>query len=1027
MNNPMILLTLLIFCLGAFPTLAGELTSGQYDFCTVEGHPFQLGFYGPNWTGYTKTNAQTLNFLGEGAENVPGEGLRRVGTFTVGVNGTFGYQEIKRVGKNSVQLKVNLDSESEIRGESLAFQLVLPLKILKGQAVVLDGKKRKIGASLSDWRYQTQEALHNLIIPMERGTLSVSGKCRLLLQDNRRFGSDTFSLRLLLPGFPGKVKKTSLQVNAHYQPYPVNCLRIADKMAKQSFGGIAFLIIKGKGLVAGNLKTKISGKGAFLYLVSSTPQKAQKSPVGHINVTYADGSAKTLEVVANNAGEIFFDPAKPDKIYPFEQDNGTTLYLTRIGLGKKTIETLDFFTDNSWLINGVSLAEHDMQPHFKEDKYVVRAGKDWVPYCGGLDIVAGSALDFSQLLDAPAGKYGYLKTSGANFVFDKRPEQTVRFWGTNLSGNALFMSKNNTDRLVKRLARSGYNLLRIHHFDGKLTTDLHNSTIIDPERIDKLDYLLATCKKYGIYISLDLFTSRKIRKGEIADFPERQLSQRDYKALLIVNDSTMRNFEAFVSNLLTHRNAYTGLIWAQDPVIANISLINEGVLNQNIRSDFVQQEFKKAFTEYQKAYPATTEKQFKHIIYAKAYQRMTSFIQNLGVKVPITDLNYTQDHLNVYFDRRNLDYVDIHYYWAHPDRLGVPRSFRPDSALNNFGGVSSLFGARFLDRPFAISEWSYVFPNAFRSEGGFLAGAYFSLQGYSMPCRFNYASNPDRAMRPTIIVGFEQVSDPVALLGDRAGALFYLRNDVSEAEETCAVMIENEKHSIPPEMQVLGLIYKTGCVFDVAKANQADYVINPGDSCPKITVPQFSKAKNSRLLDSMTKAGILTDKLYNQKTQKICSSTGQIFFDTQNPSFKVLTPCSEGFIANPGHKQKGNFAEIDISGTFSSVLIASIDKNELKQSKRLLLLHLTDCQNSDMRFSDSKRHTVENYGKKPVLLRRGKVKVELQQTAPGKAELYALALSGQRLKRVPTEINHNKLCFTLDNSNGVFAYELLFK
>ena len=58
----------------------------------------------------------------------------------------------------------------------------------------------------------------------------------------------------------------------------------------------------------------------------------------------------------------------------------------------------------------------------------------------------GSALDMSGLLDAPAGRHGFLTVRGDRFVFEDGTE--ARFWGGNLFGEANFPDKANAERLA---------------------------------------------------------------------------------------------------------------------------------------------------------------------------------------------------------------------------------------------------------------------------------------------------------------------------------------------------------------------------------------------------------------------------------------------------------------------------------------------------------------------------------------------------------------------------------------------------
>lgn len=85
------------------------------------------------------------------------------------------------------------------------------------------------------------------------------------------------------------------------------------------------------------------------------------------------------------------------------------------------------------LLAGVGLSV----PGAGSDTGVVTDTSDWIPWKHAAEpALAGSALDMSFLLDAPAGRHGFLKVQGDRFVFEDGTE--ARFWGGNLFGEANF-------------------------------------------------------------------------------------------------------------------------------------------------------------------------------------------------------------------------------------------------------------------------------------------------------------------------------------------------------------------------------------------------------------------------------------------------------------------------------------------------------------------------------------------------------------------------------------------------------------
>src|SRR5262245_35706825 len=142
---------------------------------------------------------------------------------------------------------------------------------------------------------------------------------------------------------------------------------------------------------------------------------------------------------------------------------------------------------------------------------IITAGAEWIPLRVELDIEPGSALDFSQMgfTEVPAGKHGrVIATPSGQFAFRDSPAQSRRFYGVNFCFNAQYPEHEQADRIAERLTRVGYNAVRIHHYEGELVQGQPDSTSLNPEKMDRLDYFVAALIRRGIYLTTDLFVSR---------------------------------------------------------------------------------------------------------------------------------------------------------------------------------------------------------------------------------------------------------------------------------------------------------------------------------------------------------------------------------------------------------------------------------------------------------------------------------------------------------------------------------------
>lgn len=214
--------------------------------------------------------------------------------------------------------------------------------------------------------------------------------------------------------------------------------------------------------------------------------------------------------------------------------------------------------------------------------------KNMKPYVLTGDQIATGALDFSYLLDAPAGKHGFLQSVDGHFRFEDGTP--IRFFGVNLVFGAAMPAKARAHLIADRLQHSGVNMVRLHHIDSYQTGD-ETSTIIDyrdgnsqslhKENMDRFDYLISLLKERGIYIHIDLFTLRRyLPEGDELDY-EDSLNTA-LKHVNYYNRRLIDLHKKYAMQYLTHRNPYTNLRYVDDPAVAVVQLLNEnGIFWEN--------------------------------------------------------------------------------------------------------------------------------------------------------------------------------------------------------------------------------------------------------------------------------------------------------------------------------------------------------------------------------------------------------------------------------------------------------------
>jgi len=187
-------------------------------------------------------------------------------------------------------------------------------------------------------------------------------------------------------------------------------------------------------------------------------------------------------------------------------------------------------------------------------------------------------LDFSWMNEVPAGKHGFVKTEGSQFVFEDGTP--VKFFGVNLGFGAAFPEKEVAEAFAEELASNGVNFARLHATDlggGIVKYENNTSQGIDYDQLDKMDYLIYCLKQKGIYIHLDLLAGKFVQEGdgftkEECDYFRKVFGTRAIRFF----DKRIRELDKlYLKAVLRHYNPYTGLLYVDEPAIAIVQYVNE--------------------------------------------------------------------------------------------------------------------------------------------------------------------------------------------------------------------------------------------------------------------------------------------------------------------------------------------------------------------------------------------------------------------------------------------------------------------
>lgn len=810
-------------------------------------------------------------------------------------------------------------------------------------------------------------------------------------------------------------------------------------------------------------KALVPGEGRrfrWIYLLHADAW-GKKKEVGTLQVNYQDGENSRFSIVDGRDVANWWAPKSVlNAAVAWKGQNRNAflgLYISRFRVQDKPIRSLELISSKQsvWLILAMSGVRAEDLPFPPVDAEAVEVPivldrRDWREY--SLTVrkkqpVRDSALDFSFLLDAPAGKYGFLKSEGENFVFEQRPGVPVRFNGANLCGEiATRYTKEEAERLAEQIASLGINAVRLHHFDSDLVDSRKKDGSVDPERLDHLHYLVYAMKKRGIYVTLDLYTIRT------TGFPEKFRNMFDVKSRMVFSATLRGNLMNFARTMLTPVNPYTGVALKDDPALIFIGLINEDPMmtvheqyqypnSDPVRHRAIRENFESWCAARKIPVPAKPDRElyvrFLNDHHIRIYREMTDSLRKMGVRQMTSDISCTANSITA-IPRKTFDYVDNHFYFSHPEALGNAWSFPSrysDESMTTvlFDNMTRVVASRIKDKPMTITEFNFCAPNAYRHEGGLAMGSLAAFQNLGGIFVFDYAGYSYKTRWNTLNrtgghLGWFGVSvDPIRLLTQRILALLYLRGDVKQAPAS-----EQELLTITPEDCKLPQVQNYS-FFRLAKEAEipakfhtlAFYTKIAMDSADR--VPSGSRSLREVLSDTPLRIPRRGKGIYLPEQGKIVSSTGEIGIEARTKTIRVVTPKSEGFTVTGNHAE-GNRLRASESSGLCLVFAGSLDGNSLAESSRVLILHLTDIQATGRKITSlGKFRIAYNWGNMdPYLLRKGNVKISLENRGKGSVRLRALDVNGAILGEVPFRESDGVVTFTADTGlYGAMAYELL--
>jgi len=325
------------------------------------------------------------------------------------------------------------------------------------------------------------------------------------------------------------------------------------------------------------------------YIIAGLSLKASALQEGRFLVTMADGSTATVEMPLARKGLgqrverfVLVDGEGRRTSFTFSpaleigSDGDARIVLARQLTANQPVQasiTIDFPEQLMYYANPQQMPQ---APGFAE----------WYTFSPSNDYTRASELSMDGWIEKPAGKHGRIQHQGEGLVYDGKP---IRLWGLNLCYGNCSPDNQIADRRAAFYPRYGVNTVRLHKWvDGPGWAGIQSADSVeefDPAGLDRFDYQVAKFKEAGIYVNLSqAFGTIRIGPGDVdvvpyaaefGQFSDRQRRVGGGNSTLYYSPEIQSLAINQITNLLNHRNPYTGLTYAEDPVVAFIEVVNE--------------------------------------------------------------------------------------------------------------------------------------------------------------------------------------------------------------------------------------------------------------------------------------------------------------------------------------------------------------------------------------------------------------------------------------------------------------------
>jgi hypothetical protein len=668
---------------------------------------------------------------------------------------------------------------------------------------------------------------------------------------------------------------------------------------------------------------------------------------------------------------------------------------------------------------------------------------------------AEAVIDLTFTLDAPAGKHGAITITAKDGSLQFEDATAAKFWGTNLVASDIFRTHAETDLMVKRLAKLGCNMVRLHHMDAYWADPgIYDKTATDtktfsPESMDRLDYLVFKLKEAGIYVFLDMMVNRKLKPGDGIEGGDKLPA--GLKEVVFIDEKLQQKEIEYIDALFNHENFYTKIKYKDEPAVVFTEIINESsvfywdrnkeipqiytdklntMFNSFLKLKYLtMQELKTAWdksgdsnlgpeedfdkgTVKRETFSINWEdwrafgtalstgrgadtKMFYFDIQKKFYDKMYAHIKNLGVKCLVAGSNHWEKWDADIASNAAYDFIDRHTYWDHPSggwTMQENISYKNSPMLKSQQNcVAELAHARVYKKPFTVSEWNAVLPNEFRAGAPVVMAAYGRLQDWDCMLQFNFGQYE---WQPLFQHFADFSRDPVSLSAWLPSVLIFRYNYLKTSQEKIIDYVsENDMFN---------------------KKNSAFKLVNNDYASPLMiyTAKTFKKSEESTVFSPAINRG------------SALSMTQELYWNLKKGIFQITSDKIQGaagFLKDGVFKSKN--LKISCDNRYASIFLMSLDMKSISESEKIVLNASARIDNTGVQYSPSKTSVIFG-GSSPIIVEPVYSTVTVTLKAFASAKIYTLDANGYKSGEYKNFVRtgNNSLVIRTDEKSRALNY-----